>query len=207
MKKWLLRAGPALALGTALLASACTPATPTAAAKVPITRAFTASIESKVPYQPAAKCKIGQKLATDQPGPVAFRNLLLATYGTQVGGLTVFTGITRPCDGTISEHTEGRALDWGMDYRSAAMRAAGQAVMNWLFATDKFGNKDAIARRLGIMYVIWNHKIYGSWTGYAAAPYSCGTDPTACHVNHMHFSFDLAGAKAQTSFFTGKVAG
>jgi hypothetical protein len=93
-----------------------------------------------------------------------------------------------------------------MDYRNAAMRADGQAVLNWLFATDRFGNKDAIARRLGVMYVIWNHKIYGSWTNYAAAPYSCGTDPTACHVNHIHFSFDLAGAKAQTSFFTGKVA-
>lgn len=206
MKKWILRAGSAIALGTALLASACTPATTTAATKVPATRAFTAAIEKNVPYQPAAKCKIGQKLATDQPGPVAFRNLLLATYGVQVGSLTVFTGITRPCDGTISEHTEGRALDWGMDYRNAAMRADGQAVMNWLFATDRFGNKDAMARRLGIMYVIWNHKIYGSWTGYAAAPYSCGTDPTACHVNHMHFSFDLAGAKAQTSFFTGRVA-
>lgn len=208
VRKWLLRTGPAVALGTALLAGAgCAPATPAASSKIPATRTFTAAIESKVPYQPAAKCKVGAtKLATDQPGPVSFRNLLLATYGTQVGGLTVFTGITRPCDGTISEHTEGRALDWGMDYRNAAMRADGQAVLNWLFATDRFGNKDAIARRLGVMYVIWNHKIYGSWTNYAAAPYSCGTDPTACHVNHIHFSFDLAGAKAQTSFFTGKVA-
>ena len=207
MRNWIRRAVPAVALGAALLTSAaCAPATPTAATKVPATRTFTAAIEKSVPYQPAAKCKIGAKLATDQPGPVSFRNLLLATYGTQVGGLTVFTGITRACDGTISEHTEGRALDWGMDYRNAAMRADGQAVLNWLFATDTFGNKDAMAHRLGIMYVIWNHKIYGSWTNYAAAPYSCGTDPTACHVDHLHFSFDLAGAKGQTSFFTGKVA-
>ncbi len=213
MRKWPLprlcsQTGPALALGAALLtAAACAPAAPAPAAKAPTTRTFTAAIEANVPYQPAAKCKVGTaKLAANQPGPVDFRNLLLATYGTQVGGLTVFTGITRPCDGTVSEHTEGRALDWGMDYRNAAMRADGQAVLTWLFATDRFGNKDAIARRLGVMYVIWNHKIYGSWTHYAAAPYSCGTDPTACHVNHIHFSFDLAGAKAQTSFFTGKAA-
>lgn len=201
------RAGSALALSTALLtAAACAPTTVAASSKVPATRTFAAAIESNVPYQPAAKCKIGAKVASDQLGPVDFRNLLLATYGSSVGGLTVFNGITRPCDGTISEHSEGRALDWGMDYRNAAMRADGQAVINWLFATDKFGNQHAIAHRLGIMYVIWNHKIYGSWTGYAAAPYTCGTNPTACHVDHIHFSFDWAGARAQTSFFTGKVA-
>lgn len=201
----------AFAVSAALVtAAACTPATVAAATKVPATRIFTATIEgtnqNQVPWQPAATCKVGSKVSTDKPGPVSFRNLLLATYGTSVGGLTVFTGIARPCDGTISEHTEGRALDWGMDYRNAPMRADGQAVLNWLFATDKFGNQHAIARRLGIMYVIWNHKIYGSWTNYAPAAYQCGTDPTACHVNHIHFSFDLAGAQAKTSFFTGKVA-
>ena len=157
-----------------------------------------------VPYEPAAKKCLASN-SYDKPGPIAFRDLLLATYGTVVGGLTVQNGITRPCDATISEHAEGRALDWGMDYRNATMHADGKAVLKWLFATDKYGNKDAMARRLGIMYVIWNKQIYGSWTDYAPAPYTCGTDPTACHVNHMHFSFDWAGARAQTSFFTGKV--
>ena len=208
MRKWILRAVPAVALGAALLtAAACAPATPTAPAKVPATRTLHGGDREQRPVPAGGQVQDRPEAGRPtSPGPVSFRNLLLATYGTQVGGLTVFNGITRACDGTISEHTEGRALDWGMDYRNAAMRADGQAVMNWLFATDTFGNKDAMARRLGIMYVIWNHKIYGSWTDYAAAPYSCGTDPTACHVDHMHFSFDLAGAKAQTSFFTGKVA-
>ena len=204
---WMARAGAAFTLCVALVtAASCTPATITPSTKVPATRTFTAAIETGVPYQPAAKCKVGAKPATDQIGPVDFRNLLLATYGSSVGGRTVFNGITRPCDGTISEHSEGRALDWGMDYRNTAMRADGQAVINWLFATDKFGNQHAIARRLGIMYVIWNHKIYGSWDKYAPAPYTCGTDPTACHVDHIHFSLDWAGARAQTSFFTGKAA-
>ncbi len=87
------------------------------------------------------------------------------------------------------------------------MRADGKAVLNWLFKTDSFGNQHAIARRLGVMYVIWNNKFYGSWTGYKPEPYTCGTDPTACHIDHIHFSFDLAGARARTSFFTGQVAG
>lgn len=186
------------------VAAACAPVKPSPA-KAPVTRAFGPAIEPTVPYQPAAsKCVASDSY--DKPGTIALRNLLLATYGTNVGGLTVFTGITRPCDGTVSEHHDGRALDWGMDYRNAAMRADGQAVMNWLFATDKYGNRDAIARRLGVMYIIWNKQIYGSWTNYQPRPYACGTDPTACHVNHMHFSLDWAAARMQTSFFTGKVA-
>ena len=194
----------AIGLSVALATTAaCNPTPP--AAKTPVTRVFSAAIEPNAPYQPAAsKCVASNSY--DKPGPIAFRNLLLVTYGSEVGGLTVFTGITRPCDGTISEHAEGRALDWGMDYRNAAMQADGKAVLSWLFATDKYGNSNAIARRLGIMYVIWNSQIYGSWNDYNPAPYACGSDPTACHINHMHFSFDIAGSLAETSFFTGRVA-
>jgi hypothetical protein len=194
----------ALAIGgAAAVAVGCTPAT-APATKAPVTRRFSQAIEASVPYEAAAKKCVASN-AYDKPGPIALRNLLTATYGAVVGGQTVFNGITRPCDGTVSEHHEGRALDWGMDYRNAAMRADGKAVLSWLFATDSYGNKHAVARRLGIMYVIWNKQIYGSWNDYKPAPYACGTDPTACHVNHMHFSFDWPGARAQTSFFTGRV--
>ncbi len=211
MKPWnltrptrLLRACVTLAAALTL-AAACAPATPPAAAKTPTTRAFSAAIEGVAPYQPAAR-KCVKTNSYDKPGPIALRSLLLATYGSQVGGLTVFTGITRPCDGTVSEHAEGRALDWGMDYRNLTMRADGKALLSWLFATDQYGNKRAIATRMGLMYVIWNKQIYGVWSDYQPKPYTCGTDPTACHVDHMHFSVDLAGSKAQTSFFTGRVA-
>ena len=197
----------ALALIAVLAAlAACSPATVRATTPTPQTRTFNAAIESSVPYVAAAKKCVASN-SYDKPGPVNFRGLLLATYGTTVGGKTVFTGITRPCDGTITEHAEGRALDWGMDYRVAAMRTDANAVLKWLFATDSFGNTFAMAKRLGIMYVIWNKQIYGSWNDYKAEPYACGagTDPTACHIDHMHFSFSWPGAKAQTSFFTGKV--
>ncbi len=199
-----VRAGAALTVtATLVTAAACDPATP--AAKAPVTRAFGSAIEANVPYQPAAK-KCVKSNSFDKPGPIALRKLLLTTYGTLVDGKVVFTGITRPCDGTVSEHAEGRALDWGMDYRDLTMRADGKAVVHWLFATDRYGNRQAIARRLGIMYIIWNKQIYGSWNDYKPAHYSCGTDPTACHVDHIHFSFDWPGARAQTSFFTGHVA-
>lgn len=185
----------------------CAPVASGGSAPTPATLTFSAAIESPVTYVAAAK-KCLPSNTYDKPGPIRFRALLLATYGTNVGGKTVFTGITRPCDGTITEHAEGRALDWGMDYRVAAMRADGQTVLDWLFATDRYGNTFAMAKRLGIMYVIWDKKIYGSWSDYKAAPYACGagTDPTACHIDHMHFSFSWPGANARTSFFTGKVA-
>jgi hypothetical protein len=197
----------ALVLIAAIAAvAACSPVTTAGTTRTPHTRTFTAAIEPSVPYVAAAK-KCVAKDSYDKPGPINFRNLLLATYGTNVGGKTVFTGITRPCDGTVSEHAEGRALDWGMDYRVPAMRTDGKTLMTWLLATDGYGNKFAMAKRLGIMYIIWNKQIYGSWNDYKAKPYACGagTDPTACHVDHMHFSFSWPGAKAQTSFFTGKV--
>lgn len=170
----------------------------------PVSRSFGSAIEPPVPYQPAAaQCNPANDF--DKPGPIAFEKLLVTTYGAVVGGEPVLNSISRPCDGTISEHHEGRALDWGMDFRNPAMRFDGELVLVWLFATDSYGNTDAMARRLGIMYVIWNSQIYGSWDNYQAQPYPCGSDPVICHVTHMHFSFDWAGALAQTSFFTGRV--
>jgi hypothetical protein len=166
----------------------------------PVTRSFGPAIEPPVPNQPAAAvCSPANDY--DKPGPIALRNLLVATYGSVVDGQPVLNSISRPCDGTVSEHHEGRALDWGMDFRNPGMRFDGQLVLIWLFATDAYGNTDAIARRLGIMYVIWNYQIYGSWDNYQAQPYACGTDPVNCHVTHMHFSFDWPGALAETSFF------
>jgi hypothetical protein len=202
--RWLVAA---LGLATLLAAiAACSPVTSSGTTRTPHTRTFAAAIEPAVGYVAAAK-KCVAKNSYDKPGPINFRNLLLATYGTSVGGKPVFTGITRPCDGTVSEHAEGRALDWGMDYRVPAMRTDGKTILSWLLATDAHGNTFAMARRLGIMYVIWNKQIYGSWDNYKPKPYACGagTDPTACHVDHMHFSFSWPGARAQTSFFTGKV--
>ena len=40
-----------------------------------------------------------------------------------------------------------------------------------LFATDAEGNADALARRMGIMYLIWNDHIYSSYYGFRARDY------------------------------------
>jgi peptidoglycan hydrolase-like protein with peptidoglycan-binding domain len=97
--------------------------------------------------------------------------------------------------------------------RNAKQAAQAKAVLSWLFATDKAGHRYANARRLGVMYIIWNNKIWGAynvgqgWRAYS----SCASHPstswdTTCHRNHMHISLSWEGSQARSSFWTKKVA-
>jgi hypothetical protein len=171
---------------------ASTPALPAP----PHTPKLTAAIETFAPYQPQFFCR-----HTVEPGVKAFEHLLLTTYPK-----TRSDGDMRSCSvaGT-SEHKDGRAFDWGADHRIPAQRRAGESLLKWLFATDAYGNADAMVRRLGLMYIIWNKRIWGVWD-QRWEPYSC-SGPTLCHVNHMHFSFDWAGAEKKTSYWTHSVTG
>lgn len=180
------------ALGLGVLA-ACDPPTPQ-----PSTPTFTSAsgIESPIDDEPTF-CDPANSY--DKPGPQALRDLLNATYGP------IDTGISRACDGSISDHHEGRALDWMADYADPAKRAKALAVIDWLRATDAQGNTNAVARRLGLSYWIYNKQMYGSWNNFNPTPYSCGGDATSCHVNHIHFSFTWAGAYKQVSFWRGSV--
>lgn len=101
----------------------------------------------------------------------------------------------------------GRAVDWMVSIRNATQRARAGAVIGWLLATDRRGNRFADARRLGVMYVIFDNRIWGSWSG-AWAPYNnCAQLPqlsydSRCHRNHMHISLSWNGAPARTTFWT-----
>jgi hypothetical protein len=152
------------------------------------------AIEPMPPYQPQTYCD-----PVDKPGPVAFGALLTSTYRD-----TSVVSISRPCGTDTSEHYDGRALDWGAYYKNPAQVAEVNAVFAWLFAKDAAGNADAMLRRLGIMYIIWNKQIWGSWS-QSWQPYACSGE-TACHQNHVHFSFDWSGALKRTSFWTGVVS-
>jgi hypothetical protein len=154
-----------------------------------------AGIEVLAPYQPQTFCD-----PVDKAGVRAFGSLLTKTYPD-----TSIVDISRPCvAGDISEHYDGRALDWGASYQNATQVKEVQTVFAWLFATDPQGNKLANLRRLGIMYIIWNKQIWGVWS-QRWEPYPC-SGVTACHQDHVHFSFDWSGAEKLTSFWTGKVA-
>ena len=133
---------------------------------------------------------------TAKPGVVGFRSLLNSAYGTHTGY------ITRACDeGDTSEHKEGRALDYMLDINDSADLAVANDVLSWLLATDKYGNKHANARRLGIMYIIWNRHIWGSYAASSGWRDYSGSNP---HTDHIHFSFSWAGARKQTTWWTAE---
>jgi hypothetical protein len=165
------------------------------------------AIEDFAPYQPQVGC------ATRIPkGTGLLAAWLLTRYPVSSNW-----GIMRSCSTKgVTEHKEGRAFDWHVDHRNKAQRAAGESFMKLMFATDRYGNKDALARRMGIMYVIWDNKIYGAYSGFVPRPYlSAGCDPArlaACnptqqHVDHMHLSLTWSGSRGLTSFYDGTVAG
>ncbi|GGI06923.1 hypothetical protein [Egicoccus halophilus] len=128
-----------------------------------------------------------------QPGVEAFRDFVLAAHPGRDGG------IVRACDvGGRSEHKEGRGWDWMLDASDPVEAAAADQVLDWLLATDAEGNEFAMARRLGVMYVIWDRQI---WSASRARdgwrPYT-GTSP---HTDHVHVSFSWAGARQETSYW------
>jgi hypothetical protein len=154
---------------------------------------YSRAIEPLALYQPQTTCSPVAK-----PGVANFASRLLAAYPS-----TRSLGIVRACSvGGRSEHKEGRAFDWGVSAHSAAGRAKVAKVVHWLLKTDAYGNSYAMARRLGIQYLIWNHKIWGSYAASAGWRKYTGADP---HTSHMHISFTWAGAREATSFWTGKV--
>jgi hypothetical protein len=150
-------------------------------------------IEGFATYQKQTTCS-----PTAKPGTVKLKNLLLATYpGTRS------LGITRACSsGGTSEHKEGRAFDWGVRYANTSERAKASAFLTWLLKTDSAGHKAANARRLGVMYVIWNRKIWGAYAANQGWRTYTGTNP---HTDHIHISLSWPGARGTTSFWTGKV--
>ena len=162
-------------------------------------------IEGLASYVPADSCAPVVRQGTEKLG-----RLLTATYpGTSFG-------ITRSCgDSTAptSEHYDGRAIDWMVSARTERGRARVKALLTWLFAKDQEGDKYANVRRLGVMYIIWNNRMWRAYdTARGWTPYSdCKQHPgpaydTTCHRNHVHISLSWAGATGRTSFWTKQVA-
>lgn len=131
-----------------------------------------------------------------QPGTAALRTLILSTYGVGRDG-----GIMRACSiGGTSEHKEGRAWDWMLNVNDPVESHHAYAVTQWLVGPDASGQMGGNARRLGIMYLIWNRAIWSADDAAAGwQPYS-GPNP---HTDHVHFSLSWDGAMGRTSWWTG----
>jgi hypothetical protein len=175
-----------------------------ASADIPWPYEFQPSIDGYATYDKQTGCV---PAGTQRPGVIGFRNLLNFWFGVHDAQWW------RACDsGDVSEHKESRALDYFVNARTDP--ATTLKILAWGLGTDQYGNKHAFGRRFGLMYIVSNGRIFGfyqpgdGWRPYRPSskePYCTpNTDPrvTACHINHIHFSFSKAGADAKTSWWT-----
>ena len=150
------------------------------------------AVEARAGYQPQMSCA-----AEPMQGTARLRALVLTSYGIGHDG-----GAIRSCaSGGQSEHKEGRAWDWMVDVSNNQERRAAADFLSWLTASGPDGQPGLMARRLGVMYVIYNRKMWasyrGTWTDYT------GASP---HTDHVHISLSWNGGRGLTSFWTGRVS-
>ena len=191
-------------LAVAVLVVSAVALSPTQALAAPRAPRFGPVIEDYAGYTSPERCRPAAK-----PGVEAFADAL-----ERESPDTAWIGIGRACKGTpTSDHQEGRALDWSRDASDEQQRADVEDLFEWLFAEDRYGNADAIARRLGISYIIWNKKIWGSWS--QEWDVYCVKKPAGCrdpdsrallnpHTDHVHISFGWPGARKQTTYWNPK---
>ena len=151
-------------------------------------------------YRPQTKCSPKAK-----PGTVMLAKYLMRHYKGS-GSL----GISRSCGASgVSEHKEGRAFDWALNAKSRRDRHYAADFLHRLRKTDRYGHSDALARRMGIMYVIWSDHIYSATHRYKTQRYrnsGCKSlkrcSAALRHRNHMHISLTRPAAQERTSWYT-----
>ncbi len=154
-------------------------------------------IEPYAGYQPQTRC-----LQTPRPGVLMLADWLVARGGG-------YGPISRACSrSSTSEHQESRAFDWLLDAEDPVDLALAQALLDEVLAPDDLGEPHALARRMGIMYIIWNDRMYASYDGFEPKRYlssSCRTkrscSPTLRHRDHLHVSLTRKGARGRTSWY------
>ena len=160
-----------------------------------------AQVEDYAGYTPQEHCSPRAK-----PGTKALARWLVRRGGG-------YGPISRACtSGGVSEHKEGRAFDWTLDARSDTDRQLADDFLQAAFATDRRGNEHALARRMGIMYIIWNDHMYSAWDQFGRGDYlssSCKTrqkcSQTLRHRDHMHISLSRRGGMGLTSWYEGRL--
>ena len=159
----------------------------------PPTKSLPAALDIAPPYN-------GQKVCDPhaKPGVVAFAELMVAHY--KVGSAAPWY-IERSCNSGVTEHSDGRAWDWMLNAGNADQKAIADSVVTWLTAPDAQGRPGAMARRFGIMYIIWNKRM---WRAYDPARGWAAYSGSSPHTDHIHFSFTWDGAMKRTSWWTGK---
>jgi len=185
----------ACALGVTAVFVAATPAV-----AVPNVGKYGRAIDPIAGYDGASKCD-----PDPEPGVVAFQQMVMRAYPDTGAG-----SISRACSGSVtSEHHEGRAWDWGVNAGVPWQKKQADELIEWLIKEDRYGNPRANARRTGIMYLIWDRRIWFPWSGWEVY---CEQRKRGCvdpddgglrspHTDHVHFSFTWAGARKKTTMW------
>lgn len=159
--------------------------------------------EGYASYQPQKKCR-------DKPraGTVALAAWINARFDTGTAAASM-----RACkSGGVSEHKDGRAIDWMMDATRKKHRKVVSRFLDTVLKADDDGNADALARRMGVMYVIWNDHMYASYRQFEKTDYlssSCTSkkkcSTTLRHRDHVHISLGRPGGRGDTSWYAGRL--
>jgi len=154
---------------------------------LPGAKSAPAQLDQPAAYVPQNSCSPGAK-----KGVTAFKKLVLDRFPG-----TVDWGSARNCtDDGISEHLDGRAWDWHADANDPKTFAQAASLLTWLTLDDGYW-----AKRFGIMYIGYNHRIWASYRMGEGWRQLNNSNP---HTDHVHFSFSWNGARKSTSFWTGK---
>jgi hypothetical protein len=163
---------------------------------------YDAPPEAYASHEPQTKCR-----RHVQPGTRELATWIDRRFD---GGKPV-AGVRSCRSGGASEHKDGRAIDWMMNAGRKAHRREVTRFLDRIFAEDRKGNAHARARRMGIMYVIWNDRMWASYDEFEVERYlssSCKKlrrcSATLRHRDHVHISLSKAGGRAATSWYAAR---
>lgn len=108
-----------------------------------------------------------------------------------------------------SFHSEGRALDFTINSLKYAQYRDAYKALRLLWAPDSKGRPNALARRMGVMEIIFECGYWSQGKDNFELYFLCNQENepkgealrTLQHQNHIHFSFTRKGAKGKTSFW------
>lgn len=125
-------------------------------------------------------------------GVLSFSTFVRKYLGGGNSGIIRHCLLGAPINGKPSGHYTGRSWDWTMNANDPNDVATVQKLIDWLFA-----NNNEIWRRVGLVYVIWNHQ---SWSNVRKEWKPISPEKNQ-HTDHVHFSFGVDGADGMTSFY------
>ncbi|QCC78182.1 hypothetical protein [Nocardioides daphniae] len=160
---------------------------------------FTQPVEDYADYQPQTTCN--RKL----------RPACGCWPTTSCCAAAVAVASSAPARAPRSRSTRSRAPSTGCSTPRREGPPAGRAFLDEIFAPDADGNPHALARRMGIMYIIWNDRQWSSYRNFKPKDYlpsSCTSrkkcSKTARHRDHVHISLTRKAAKGQLSWYVAQ---